>query len=154
MPKCVLLSKQRRESLLFRDCLRKLSTYDPKWPRERILYALDVLRYDCFVCINVDNPDEMIGAIAFNPDRSENRVKAFLTYVLPEFKGQGIGSKMTAEFIMWAFNNGFVGAQIGLGNSEKTLAVLSSVNRRKNELLPEYASYVEIIPETGVVIFK
>lgn len=154
MQKHVLLSKQKRESLLFKDCLKKLCSYDQKWGRERILHALDVLSYDCFVCVDDSNPSVMVGVVAFNPDRIENIAKAFLVHVLREFEGKGIGSAMTAEFIMWAINNGFNGCQIGLGNSQSMIATLGSVNRRKEELLKGYASHVEITPETGVVRFK
>ena len=61
----------------------KLSGYNPdEWSRDRIIYALEELHYDCFICISSDNPSKMVGAVAFNPDRAENIAKVFLVYVI------------------------------------------------------------------------
>ena len=139
---------------LFEDCIKKLSAHDPKWTRDKILEFVRHQRYNCFVYISSSNQDKMVGAVAFNPEGKENVAKAFLVYVTEEFRRQGIGSAMTASFIIWALNSGFAGAQIGLGNSEGMTAVLRSVNRQKEKLLGGYASKVDISTETGTIVFK
>ncbi len=149
----LFLSAVQRGRELLEDCMVKLSGYNPDYPRDRIIYLLEELHYDCFICINDDDPRKMIGAIAFNPDRAENIAKVFLVYVIPEFRKQRIASVMTAKFIIWAIELGFSGAQIGLGKSPEMIAVLKSINKWKRELLHEHFSHVEITPETGVVTF-
>jgi len=145
------LSSLDRNGKLFEDCVNKFFTHDPKWSRERILDALDVLHYDAFLCVGAEDNSKMVGAIAFNPEG--NIVKAFLIYVSPEFRGRGVAPVMGAEFLIWAIKNGFNNAQVGLGNSEKAVAILKSVSDKRH-LLREYVSWVKITPETGAVVLR
>lgn len=150
----LLLSSLSRSDKLFENCVTKLSNYDPKWPRERIMQVLDKEHYDCFICRDTEDPNNMLGAIAFNPDKQNNIAKVFLIYVVKQLRGQGMGSSFVAKFIIWTIENGFKGVQIGLGNSPEAVAVLKSINRQKNQLFRKYASSIEITPETGVVKFN
>jgi GNAT superfamily N-acetyltransferase len=149
-----LLGGLQRGSKLFEDCLNKLSAYDPSWTREKILHFIDNMNYNCFICVNSNDLSNMVGAIAFNPDKQEDVIKAFLVYVVEELRRQGIGAVMVSEFIIWAIREGFTGAQIGLGNSPELVSLLCYVEELKELLLREYESFVDIEPETGVVWFR
>jgi len=138
-----------RESQLFEECLRTLSLIDPKdWPRERIIYTLDVLNYDCLI---YTDGEKLIGANAFNPDKQEGIAKSFLLFVSSEYRGKGIGKVLRTEFLKWAFENRFKGAQLGLGNSSAGVAVSEVVKKEREKL---GLTFADINPATGKVIFK
>jgi len=144
----IFLSEIDKESGLFEECLETLSLVNPAdWPRERIIYSLDVLKYDCLI---YTDGQKLMGANAFNPDRQEGIAKSFLLYVPLEHRGKGIGKVMRTEFLKWAFKNGFKGAQLGLGNSPFGIAVSEAVNKEKGEL---GLSFADIDPVTGKVVF-
>jgi ribosomal protein S18 acetylase RimI-like enzyme len=151
---CVLLSELPRDGKLFEDCIRKLSEYSSDWPREKIMRFLDFANYDCFLLVNHDGNFGLAGVIAFNPDRQKNIAKVFFIYVLPQFRNCGVGAAMTSEFTVWLIKKGFKEAQVGLGKNPAATALLKSLNRHKKNLLCNYASRIEINPETGVVIIK
>ena len=145
----VFLSEIDRESQLFEECLRTLSSINPKdWPRERIFDALDVLNYDCLI---YTDGKKLIGATAFNPDRKEGIAKSFLLFVSSDYRGKGIGKTLRAEFLKWAFKNGFKGAQLGLGNSPAGVAVSEVVKKEREKL---GLTFADINPATGKVIFN
>jgi len=144
----IFLSEVNRESGLFEECLETLSSIDPKdWPRGRIIYSLDVLKYDCLI---YTDGEKFIGANAFNPDGQEGIAKSFLLYVSPEYRGQNIGKAMRVEFLKWAFKSGFKGAQLGLGNSPSGIAVSKVVKEEKEKL---GLTFADINPVTGKVVF-
>ena len=147
-----LLSDLERDGALFRDVVNKISKHDSTWTEAKIVDALDKLYYDGFLCIDSDRPHIMVGMMAFNP--SDNVAKVFLVYVCKEFRGQGTASVMVAEFLSWAVEGDFNGAQIGLGKSPAAVALLRAFNKKKYLLLQKYASRVEITPETGAVVFS
>ena len=144
----IFLSEVNRESGLFEECLETLSSIDPKdWPRERIIYSLDVLKYDCLI---YTDGEKLMGANAFNPDRQEGIAKSFLLYVSPECRGQGIAKVMRVRFLKWAFASGFKGAHLGLGNSPSGIAVSEAVSKEKEEL---GLSFADINSVSGKVVF-
>jgi len=148
-PYFTFLSEMDRESPLFEECLRTLSSIDPKdWPRERIIYTLDVLNYNCLI---YTDGKKLIGATAFNPDRKEGIAKSFLLFVSSDYRGKGIGKTLRAEFLKWAFKNGFKGAQLGLGNSPAGVAVSEAVKKEREKL---GLTFADINPATGKVIFN
>ena len=143
----IFLSEMNRESQLFEECLKTLSSIDPKWPRERIFYSLDVLNYDCLI---YTDGKELIGATAFNPDREEGIAKSFLLFVSPEHRGKGIAKLLRVEFLNWAYQQGFKGAQLGLGNSPAGVAVSEAVNKEREKL---GLTFADIDSATGKVTF-
>ena len=143
------LSKMDRESQLFEKCLKTLSSIDPKdWPRKRIFSALDVLKYDCLI---YTDGKKLIGANAFNPDRQERIAKSFLLFVSSEYQGKGIAKLLRVEFLNWAYQEGFRGAQLGLGNSPAGVAVSETVKKEREKL---GLTFADINPATGKVIFN
>ena len=150
----LFLNSLPRNSKLFEDCIIKLSNYDPNWSRERILHFINNVGYDCFICADTEDANNMLAAIAFNPDNQEKIAKVFLIYVVEKLRGQGMGTSFVNKFIIWALKNDFNGAQIGLGNNDGAVGVLRSIDRQKKQLFRKYVSYIEIKPETGVVTFK
>ena len=145
----IFLSKMDRESQLFKECLETLFLINPKdWPREKIFYSLDVLKYDCLI---YTDGKKLIGATAFNPDRKEGIAKSFLLFVSSDYRGKGIGKALFAEFLKWAFENGFKGAQLGLGNSPAGVAVSEVVKKEREKL---GLTFADINPATGKVIFN
>jgi len=145
----IFLSEVNRESGLFEEYLETLSLIDPKdWPKERIIYSLDVLKYDCLI---YTDGEKLMGANAFNPDGQEGIAKSFLLYVSPECRGQGVGKAMRIEFLKWAFKRGFKGAQLGLGNSSAGVAVSEVVKKEREKL---GLTFADINPATGKVIFN
>ena len=148
-PYFTFLSEMDRESPLFEECLRTLSLIDPKdWPRERIIYTLDVLNYDCLI---YTDGKKLIGANAFNPDKQEGIAKSFLLFVSPEHRGKGIAQLLRVEFLNWALKEGFKGAQLGLGNSPDGVAVSEAVKKEREKL---GLTFADINPVTGKVIFN
>ena len=148
-PYFTFLSEMDRESPLFEECLRTLSSIDPKdWPRERIIYTLDVLKYDCLI---YTDGKKLIGANAFNPDKQEGIAKSFLLFVSSDYRGQGIGKVLRTEFLKRAFENGFKGAQLGLGRSSAGVAVSEVVKREQEKL---GLTFADINPATGEVTFN
>ena len=147
-PYFTFLSKMDRESQLFKECLKTLSLINPKdWPRERIIAAVDVLHYDCLI---YTDGKKLIGANAFNPDRKEGVAKSFLLFVSSEYRGKGIAKALRAEFLKWAQQSGFKGAQLGLGNNPAGVAVSEAVKRERKKLGLTFAN---INPATGKVTF-
>ena len=145
----VFLSSLDRNGRLFRICLGVFSSLDPRqWSAERIIHSLDVLHYDCLVY--TDN-ESLVAAVAFNPDREENIAKAFLVFTGSLYREKGMGKFIVAQFLRWAFDNGFVGAQVGLGNDDAVVAILKSLKKKQDEF---ELSFADINPETGGIIFK
>ena len=148
-PYFTFLSDMDRESQLFEECLKILSSIDPKdWPRERIFYSLDVLKYDCLI---YTDGKKLIGATAFNLDRKEGIAKSFLLFVSPEHRGKGIAKLLRVEFLNWAYQEGFEGAQLGLGRSSAGVAVSEVVKREQEKL---GLTFADINPATGEVTFN
>lgn len=145
----IFLSEIDKKSRLFEECLRTLSLIGPKdWSRERIIYTLDVLNYDCLI---YTDGEKLIGANAFNPDRQEGIAKSFLLFVSSGYRGKGIGKALRTEFLKWAFASGFKGAQLGLGNSPAGVAVSEVVKKEREKL---GLTFADINPATGKVIFN
>ncbi len=148
-PYFVFLSQMDRKSPLFRECLKILSLINPaEWPKKRIFYSLDVLKYDCLI---YTDGKKLIGANAFNPDRKESIAKSFFLFVSPEYRGRGIAKKLRVEFLKWAWRQGFKGAQLGLGNSPAGVAVSEAVKKEREKL---GLSFADINPKSGKVIFN
>jgi len=144
----IFLSEMDRNSRLFQECLRLLSSVDPKnWSRERIVYCFDVLHYDGLV---YTDGKRLIGIAAFNPDIKEGIVKSFFLYVVPERRKRGIGKALWVELIKWAHGQGFKGGQFGLGNNVAATAVLESIKRDQERL---GLQFTEIDPTTGKIFF-
>lgn len=147
----ILMSQMAKDEQLFQECLRILSTVDPKgWPTEKILHALDVLHYDCLVYANSTT---LIGAVAFNPNRDDNIAKVFLIFITPENQGKGIGKMMVAEFLRWAHKQNFLRVQVGLGRNPATVSILKSLkDSPKKYNISDIVA--DIVPETGVILFQ
>ncbi|PIZ01266.1 hypothetical protein COY61_00115 [bacterium (Candidatus Gribaldobacteria) CG_4_10_14_0_8_um_filter_33_9] len=148
-PYFIFFSEMDKKTSLFKKCLNTLSLIDPKnWPKQRIIYFLDVLNYDYLV---YTNGNELIGASAFNPDRQKKIVKSFLIFVSPRYRKQGIAKAIWVKLLQWTFENKFKGAQFGLGNNSATMAVLKAIKR---EIKKFGLTFADISPDTGKIIFR
>jgi GNAT superfamily N-acetyltransferase len=162
-PYFIFFSEMDRKTPLFKKCLNTLSLIDHKnWPKKRIIYSLDVLKYDYLI---YTDGEKLIGVSVFNPDRQcipstcpvgragrqEGIVKSFLIFVSPKYRKQGIAKNIWAKLLQWAFKNKFKGAQFGLGNSSAAVAVLKAIKRERKKL---ELTFADISPNTGKITFR
>ena len=100
--KYITLDKRHTHTVLFEDCIKKVSARYPDWTEQRIIQCFLHNDFHFFVCTEDLNTDVAAAVFMYGPVTKQKLIVVYADFVIEKFQKKGIGDNMTAEFMIWA----------------------------------------------------